>query len=361
MTSAIELAAPVSAGRVAALWHVNGWWIKRALWLPVQLLAFAVLVFFLVKLIPGDPVAVASGGFTSEAEAEARRDLLGLNDPVPVQLVSFLSDLVRLDFGIGVVSGSPIIDQIAERLPTSLQLAILAMAGTFLLAIVLGLFATLWPRSVTGRFTHGFTATAGVFPDFTLGVFGILLFYTTLRVAPAPLGLISVQYQMPESITGIPLVDALLAGRPDVFWSMVQHLWLPVLVLVVCYTPIILRVLLPSMRVAAASPDLMFRVSVGNSRSTVHRALVRRALPTTISAMANMAGLIIGGTIIVEKLFGLGGLGQYAIDGVLNADYQVVRSFLIIYAAISMVVFLLGDILIGIADPRRRSDGGLDD
>jgi peptide/nickel transport system permease protein len=348
-------------GFLSTFWRDNSWWITRVLWLPVQLLLFSVLVFFLVALIPGDPVALSSGGFMSEADAEVRREQLGVNDPLPVQLVGFLGSLLRLDFGIGIVDGAPIIDQIAERLPSSLQLAILGMTGTFLLALALGLVATARPRSGIGVFARGFAGTAGVLPDFTLGVFGILLLYTTLHVAPAPLGLLSPQYGMPPPATGFPLLDALLAGEPEVFWSMVNHLWLPVLVLVACYTPIVLRVLLPAMSSTANASDLLFRVSVGNSRPTVYRALLRRSLPTSISAMANMAGLIIGGTIIVEKLFGLGGLGQFAIEGVLNADYHVVRGFLIIYAGICMVVFLVGDILIGLADPRRRADGLADD
>jgi peptide/nickel transport system permease protein len=186
-------------------------------------------------------------------------------------------------------------------------------------------------------------------------VIAIFVLYATLRIAPAPLGLISPLLDMPPRVTGIPLVDAALGGDVRVFFSMVEHLWLPVLILVISCLPVVLKVLVVALDEAVTSQPIRFRVALGQSPARVIRAALRHAMPTTIVSVTNLTLILLGGTIVVEQLFSMGGMGQYAIEGVVAADTAIVQGFLIIYAGICLTAFLLSDFAVLLVDPRRRS------
>jgi ABC-type dipeptide/oligopeptide/nickel transport system permease component len=356
-TATVDLPSPAAntTAGLSTFWQANRWWVQRLLALPVNILVFAICVFFLAKAVPGDPVALSSGGYISTAQAEKIKEGLGLTLPWWHQLLIFLWSTVRLQFGTGIVDGTPVIQQIAQRLPTSLELVVIGLVFTFAVAMSLSLIASLWPTSVLSRMIRFIGHSAGALPDFTIGVLAIFVFYAKLRLAPAPVGLMSPLINPPPRITGFPLIDAALSGQGPAFTSILAHTWLPELVLVVAFVPVLLKVLVITTDEATASASVRFRVSVGERRNRVLRAIMRQALPTTVANLANLAGLLIGGTIVIEQLFSLGGMGQYAVTGVTNADYRVVQGFLIIYAVICMVIFLISDIVVRLLDPRRRT------
>jgi peptide/nickel transport system permease protein len=201
------------------------WWVARTAALPVHLLGFAIVVFFLVRLIPGDPIAQISGGQPmTPAQQAAARASLGLSGSLPTQLGHYLSNVVTLHFGNSIITGQPVLPNLIGKLPATVELAVIAMAGAILLTLLSALLIVLRPRNVISRALAGYARAAGAVPDFVLGVAGILLFYSTLRWLPAPLGLYDPILNAPPKITSFPILDALLSSNTRLFSSMVSHL-----------------------------------------------------------------------------------------------------------------------------------------
>ncbi|SDH07119.1 ABC transporter permease [Pseudonocardia oroxyli] len=337
------------------LWTRNGWWVRRLAVLPLHLLIFALVVFFLVKLIPGDPVAVLSGGQPMTPEQyEATRASLGLADPIWVQLTTFLGDAVRLDFGNSIISGIGVMDEMSTRLPETVELAVMAMTISALLALALGFLVVLRPRNAVSRVIASYARAAGAVPDFCLGVAGVFVFYSVLHWAPAPIGRYATSLNAPPRTTGFPFLDALLSSDTVLMSSMIQHLWLPIGVLVVAYAPMLLKLFIRSLDQAKNAQATRFRIASGASRPMVLLSVGRRALPSTIAMFGTIFGFMVGGAVVVEQLFAIPGMGEYAVQAVTRADFVALRGFLLVVGAVSLIVFFLVDVVTMSLDPRRR-------
>ncbi|MEO9323520.1 ABC transporter permease [Nocardioides sp. C4-1] len=316
---------------------------------------FAVAAFFIVKLIPGDPVEIATGGRLSDEAAQAARGQLGLDDPWTTQLGHYLADLARLDLGTSISTNRPVADDLADRLPTTLQLILLGLGLAVAFALVLSWFVVSRPRNPVSRLMSTYARSAGALPEYVLGVVFVFVFYAQLQWAAAPSGALDPILLPPDPITHVPLLDALLAGRPEVFRSYVDHLVLPLVVLVVAHTAILMKTLIGSLDAAIDEPSTRFRIASGAPYRTIVASIYRRALPPLVVMIGMLFGLFLSGAVVIEALFGLGGLGQYAVSAVTSADVFALRSFLVVVAALSMGVFLLADLVNSIIDPRRQT------
>jgi peptide/nickel transport system permease protein len=337
----------------------NAWWLRRLLMLPVHLAAFAVIVFFLVRMIPGDPVYIITAGQNlTSAEYAAMREALGLNGTILEQFWVYAGRLLTLNFGTSLINGGDIWNQLSSRIPQTVELAVIGMAGVTVASLAMSYVAVFHPRNVVSRGIRAFSRAAGALPDFILGVLGIFLFYAVLRWVPAPLGLYDPLLSPPPPVTGLALVDGIIAGDAAFLGSVAGHLALPFAVLVVSYTPIPLKILLRSLDEEIEAPATRFRIAAGASRSVVVASIYRRALPATIAVYGILFGFMLGGVVIIEQLFGMPGMGQYAVESVNSSDLSALQAFLLVVAAMSLAVFLLVDITIMALDPRRRSGSG---
>lgn len=331
------------------------WWIRRILMLPVYLFFFAIATFFLVRLIPGDPVVNAAAGQnqTPEQYASTQR-ALGLDGSLWDQLLGYLGRIVTLNFGTSFSTGSDVLSDLGRVIPGTVEIAVLSSAGIALLAFLVGSRLLHRPDSVLSRTGLWVARTAGAVPDFVIGIFGIVIFYLVLHVAPIPIGLFDVMMSAPTPVTGFPLIDALIAGDFDVFSSMVAHLWLPCLTLVIAYGPMLLKVLIPALEASAAANSTLFLVSTGWKKSAISASVWRRAAPPAIAMFGTLFGYLLGGAVVVEQLFALQGSAAYAVNAVKRSDYVALQGILLAIALISLTVFLLVDIITGVIDPRRR-------
>jgi ABC-type dipeptide/oligopeptide/nickel transport system permease component len=348
--------APVHSEPVEPSWFSrNRWWITRTLVLPVHLLVFSIGVFFLIRLIPGDPVLTITGGHgLSKTAYAAARKSLGLDGNLFQQLGTYLSNLAHLNLGQSLVSRGSVFDEVMSRLPQTLELALLALAASLVLTVVIGQIVVMYPYNPGSRFLAAYARAAGAIPDFVMGVAGIFVFYALLNIAPAPLGLIDPLDEMPKTVTGFPLIDALIAGDFTVFGSMVNHLVLPVLVMAVTYAPMLLKLYIRSLGEQSATPSTHFRVATGVRRSRVYLSAIRRAAPPVVALCGAVFGYLIGGAVVVEELFAMPGMGQYAVDAVNTNDLTALQGALVVVAALSLVVFLIVDLITMALDPRRR-------
>lgn len=337
------------------------WWLGRVAVLPLHLLVFAVAAFFLVRAIPGDPAREVVGPEATEADYLATKAQLGLDGSLWSQLMSYLSDLLHFDLGNAIMTGRPVTTDIADRLPGTLELA--GIAFFFLLAITLLLSAVVVsrPRSIAARAVRGYAQAAGAVPEFVVGVVGIFLFYATLQVVPAPTGRVRAGLTEPEPLTSFPLLDAILRGDTVVVSSMISHLLLPIAVLVLSVTPILLKQLLTALDSSLTAQPTMFKIATGSARKYIYASAYRRALPPTVALFGMVFGSLLGGAVILETLFGLGGMGRYAVEAVAATDLIALQGFLLVVAAISLIVFLCVDLVNMLLDPRRkpgRAGGG---
>lgn len=338
-----------------AIWQRQGWWVKRLAMLPVHLFFFAIVVFFLVRLVPGDPVRVISGGQTMTPEQyDAARESLGLTGSVFTQLTTYLGNVGTLDFGQSIINGAGVMDEMKRRLPETVELALLAMIVSSVLTLALGFFVVLRPRNVLSRIIAGYARAAGAIPDFCLGVLGIFVFYSVLHWAPAPIGRYDTMLNSPPQVTGFPLVDAALSSDTMLLTSMAGHLWLPVAVLVIAYAPMLLKLFIRSVGQAKDAQATKFRIASGASTTVVLTSIARRGLPSTIAMFGTIFGFMLGGAVVVEQLFALPGMGEYAVQAVTRSDFVALQGFLLIVAAVSLLIFFFVDVANMMLDPRRR-------
>jgi ABC-type dipeptide/oligopeptide/nickel transport system permease component len=337
------------------IWHRQRWWVARLAMLPVHIFFFSIVVFFLVRSIPGNPVLAMTGGQVTHAMYLKLQRSLGLDGSEFQQLRTFLWHTVRLHLGDSIVSGRPVTSDVKLLLPDTLELAILGLAVAVVIALTGAYLVVLHPRNPASRLLSGYSRAAAAVPDFCLGVAGIFIFYATLHWAPAPLGLVSSNLTTPKRLSGFPLLDALLRGQGTVFLSIVEHLILPVAVLSLANAPILMKLLIRSLQEAVDAPPTRFRIATGASRATVVISMYRRALPAAVTMLGTMFGYLLGGAVVLEALFGFSGMGQYAVNAVNSKDFVALQGFLLVVGSLSLLVFFLVDLANMFLDPRRRA------
>ncbi|NQX13360.1 ABC transporter permease [Microbacteriaceae bacterium VKM Ac-2855] len=332
----------------------NRWWILRVAVLPLHLLLFAVVTFFLIRAIPGDPVLAITDADITPEQYEAVREQLGLNGSVFEQLGTHLVRVLTFDLGNAITTGRPVLEEFGQRLPFTLELVFLAVLGVIVFSLLVSWAIVFRPRNPISKALRVYARTAGAVPEFVIAVAAIFVFYASLRWAPAPLGRVDSRQSLPETITGFPIVDALLQGQFDVAGSILQHLALPLIVLTVAQSALVVKMLIAGLEEAIDAPPTRFRIASGASRGTTMLSVYRRAAPPAVTILGQIVGNLIGGAVIIEGLFGIGGMGQYAVDAINAKDVIAIQGFLIVVSACTIVVFLVIDIVNMLLDVRRR-------
>jgi peptide/nickel transport system permease protein len=331
------------------------WWILRTLALPLHVAGFATVAFFLVRLVPGDPVLSALDPTQQITQADYHRAAvsMGLDGSVWQQLGRFWAKLIRFDLGTSTVTGRSIWQEIWTRLPATLELIFLGLGGAVVLSLVLGAALLQVRGGALHKVLRGYARMAGAIPDFALAILGLVLFYTTLQVVPAPIGRVDAGMVIPI-VTGFPLLDCVLTGDWPVLGSMLGHLILPVGVMIVVYTPIIWKQFALGLDESSASAATLFRVASGATRPAIYVSILRRAGASAVVMIGAMFGALLGGVVVLQQLFSFGGLSQFAVDSVNSIDFLGLQGFLVVLAAVSMVAFFVVDLINMLLDPRRR-------
>lgn len=330
------------------------WWFTRVILLPVHLFVFAVVTFLLLRLVPGDPVAGVLGpGYTHAAYLQMQKTL-GLDGSIWSQLGRYMVEVVQLNFGHSIQTGDLVWTDISERLPGTIELAAQGLFFTVLLSVVLSYVAVFHPKNLFSRAIVTYSRAAGALPEFVLGVWGIFVFWAVLHVAPAPLGRLSTDLPTQTTITGFPFLDTVIQGYWQGTVSMAGHLVLPIAVMAVAESAVIIKYLVSGLQGAIQDPATSFRITTGSGRRATVLSVYRRAAPPVVTLIGQMFGYLIGGTIVLETIFGFSGLGQYAVKAVLTTDYPAIQGFLLVVAAITLVVYMVVDLVVMTIDPRRR-------
>jgi ABC-type dipeptide/oligopeptide/nickel transport system permease component len=327
---------------------------RRLLFVGPQLVGILLVSFLLVKLIPGDPAVLMLGPFaTPDALARLRAEL-GLDRTLIEQFLIYLWNVAQGDLGTSWQTTLPVTTDLAQRFPATLELVTLGLLLALLIGIPLGVAGARFQRGPLRKAADYYGLLAGALPDFWLALVLIFVFYTMLGIAPAPLGRLDFAIIPPEPITGALLIDSLLAGNWAAFRNAAGHLVLPVLTLGLINAGPILKMTQSTMERMLEADFSRYAELCGLPRHVVVRKALRNSLPSIITIVSVLYGFLIGGAVLVEIVFSWGGAGQYAVQGVLNADLNPVLGFVLYSAILSLVVYLMVDLLYFAIDPRTR-------
>lgn len=330
--------------------------ITRVLLTIPMVLILATLVFFVLRVLPGDPINSTLGPRVSPEQREQFRRDLGLDQPVLVQYVNFLWDVVRLDFGNSMIGGNrPIRDELSEVFPATLELTVPAMLFTALFGILSGALAARKRKSVLDYGLRLFSITIYSVPIFWLGLMLIILFSVAINITPVA-GRIDARIGLTlERHTNLLIVDSIISGNWAALGSALHHLILPSLTLGLALCGVFIRLTRVNM-IETLQEDY---ITAGRARGLPERTLVyRHALRNTFIPILTLIGLqfaiLLAGAVLTETTFSWPGMGRYLVDRIELRDYAAVQAVITVFALLVAVITMVMDILYAFVDPRIR-------
>jgi peptide/nickel transport system permease protein len=314
--------------------------------LPI-LIGITFVSFLVIQLAPGDPVEVQTGELNPEVSTQARqaiRELYGLDRPLHVQYANWLLRVARLDFGRSLQpDGKPVLTKIGERLPITLFLNLVEMVIIVALAVPIGVLSATRQHSVFDRVTTVFVFLGFATPDFWLALLLMILFGVQLGWLP---------------ISGLRSLNWEYLSFWQQQWDLVSHLLLPILVATFGGLAGFSRYMRQSMLEVVRQDYVQTARAKGLAEGVViGKHALRNALLPVVTILGLSLPALIGGSIIVESIFAIPGMGQLMVQAVFARDYPLIMGNLVIVATLTLVANLVADISYGLVDPRIRMAG----
>ena len=328
--------------------------VRRMGGLIFVLFGVSVLTFFLAQIVPADPAATALGSNAREEQIEAYRKQMGLDQPAVIQYANYMSRLARGDLGQSIRTRRPVIDDLRDYLPATIELALAAMMVTIAVGVPLGILAALNRNTWIDGGARSLSLIGGAMPVFYVGLVLLGLFYRQLRWLPGP-GRLEATLQPPTRITGLFTLDALLTGDWPVFASASTHLILPAITLGLFSTAVILRMTRSSVLEMLGQDYVRTARAKGlRERVVVGRHVSRNALPPIMTIVGILFGSLLSGAVLTETIFSWPGIGRYATTSVTTLDYPAVMGVTLVAAFIYPLMNTLVDVGYSVIDPRVR-------
>jgi peptide/nickel transport system permease protein len=317
--------------------------LKRLIEIVPTILMITLVVFLMMRSIPGDPVVAMLGDAYTEEDAVRVRQDYGLDRPIIVQYLIWLGKLVRGDWGTSILSGRPVLEDVLGRLPVTIELIVLSMAVALAIAIPAGIIGAV-RQNTWADYTATSVAMVGVsIPEFFIGVLLLLVFSIGLGGLLPSSGWVYLPGTCPSIVCAASL------------WGNAQHVLMPAVALGVGRAALLTRLLRASMLEVIRTEYVTTARAKGLSeRPIVFKHALKNALIPTVTVMGLQVGFLIGGAIVVETLFAMPGLGTFGIDAIIARDYQQVQGFALITAITFVVINLLVDLTYTFLDPRIR-------
>jgi ABC-type dipeptide/oligopeptide/nickel transport system permease component len=327
---------------------------RRLLVLVPQMIAVSAATFFLIRLLPGNPAIFLLGPRVSPSGIAALEERMGLNEPIVVQYWLYVGNALHGDLGRSWFTGSEVLKDLATRTPATLELLAYSMIVGMIVGIALGAFSAVRKGNGPGkRVINLYLGLAGSFPDFWIALLLTYVFYFRLRLVPAPLGRLDPGSIPPPTVTGFYTVDSLLAGDLRVFVDAVLHLALPVFVLgVIIIGPGLGKIAHAAMSDVLRADFIRYSRAMGATKHHLARYVLRNSLAPILTMAATYLVYCLGGVVLIEKVFSWGGVGEYAVQAVINSDYAAIQGFALVAAAFTLLVYLVVDVVHSFVDPR---------
>jgi len=323
-----------------------------------SIIGVLIVTFLLTRALPGDPAVYFAGPAASQEAIEQIRKTLGLDKTLPEQFLVYIKDLARGNLGNSIATGRPVLEEVTTRLPASLELTLLGLIVSVAIAVPLGVAAATRPGSWIDHSCRIIT-TAGVsLPAFFSGLLLIYVLYYLLGWAPAPLGRLDVYASAPRNITGLYLIDSLIARDFETFMSALKQLLLPSFTLAFFTLAPLARMTRASMLEVLSSDFIRTARASGLAPGKViYTYAFRNAMLPVITTLGMVFSFLLGANVLVEKVFSWPGIGTFAIEALIASDYAPIQGFVLTMALLYVLLNLAIDVLYIVIDPRVGFEG----
>lgn len=327
--------------------------LKRILMAIPVILGIVTIVFVLMRVFSSNPAYLLLGQRASAERVAELTSYLGLDQPIWKQYVIYLGQMLQGDFGDSLFSGLPVMQEIGERLPATIELALFSVLIASVLGVSLGVICAVKQNSALDRICQVGGLVGVSLPKFWLGLMLIILFAVNLGWLP-----VSGRFDFmnrPETITGFMILDSIITGNWGALGSTLRYMLLPGISIAIASVGTIMRytrsTMLETIRQdyirTARAKGLRERVVI------IHHALKNALIPIVTVIGMELGGLF-SGSVLVETIFAWPGVGKYIVDGINNSDYAVVQGGCVLVAVIAVGMNLVVDLLYGLLDPRIR-------
>jgi ABC-type dipeptide/oligopeptide/nickel transport system permease component len=325
---------------------------RRFAWMPPTLLGLVLMVFAISHVVPSDPARVMAGENASAEQVAVLRHRYGLDLPLPQQFVRYVADVATGNMGTSLFTQRPVAEDLWSRLPATLELALYAIVIAVVVGVPLGVIAALRRNSPLDHLVRVVTITGLAMAAFWLAILLQLLFSMWLGLTP-------VQGRIdgwgPDPITGFYTIDALIRGDWETFGQSLRHLALPVLTLALPAMATIVRFTRAGVLNVMSSNFVFYQAAMGiPRRRVVWKYILRSALIGTLTQIGLIFGNLIAGAVVVETVFDWPGLGSFAVNSILQSDYNAITGFTLFVGVVFILVNLLVDVAQAVLDPRGR-------
>lgn len=332
--------------------------LSRVLVSLAALLGAALFTFVMLRVAPGDPARLVLGPFATSEVVNTLRSEMRLDQPLPAQFLHYLQDFVSGNWGWSYAMGDTVAHLLSDRLPATVELGLAAFVFALLAAIVCAVLMVYRSPSRIGQPVHAVTMFSLGVPQFWFGLMLLILLADLLPVFPGPEGRLASDLAAPATVTGLYLVDAVLEGNPLVALDALRHLILPAITLGMLPFGFLTRLLSANLRDARNEPFVLVMLSRGLSRGSIFlRYILPNALVPTLTASGLILGQLLAGSVLVERVFNWPGAGALVTQGVLQQDYSVVQTYILLSAILYLTANLLIEIVTAFIDPRLRRQG----
>lgn len=339
--------------------------LRRLAFLGLVLLGVSLVVFFILRGMPGvDPLAayITPGLPISQNALNLLRKELRLDEPLPLQYLYYVSNLLRGDWGYSRTAAQPVLDALLGRLPATIELAVCAVLFSTGIGVPAGVIAALRKDRAPDVAVRVLSITGISFPVFWLGILLQLVFFYYLGELGLPnlpsRGRVGEQLALQHplgTVTGLYVIDSLIKGNPPFFISALRHLVLPAFTLSLISLAAIVRIMRASMLEVLRQDYILLARSKGvPAKRVIVRHALRNAITPVLTTAGTTLGLLLGGAVVVETVFSWPGIGRLAAHGILNNDSVLVVGFALFVATMMVLVNLVVDILYAVVDPRVR-------
>ena len=339
--------------------------LRRLAFLGLVLLGVSLVVFFILRGMPGvDPLAayITPGlPISQDALALLKKDL-HLDEPLPVQYLYYVINLLRGDWGYSRTAAQPVLDALLGRLPATVELAVCAVVLSVGLGVPAGVIAALKKDRAPDVALRVLSLTGISFPVFWIGIILQLVFFYHLTALGLPSlpsrgrvdEQIALLHQL-SAVTGLYVIDSLVRGNIPFLLSALRHLILPAFTLSLISLAAIVRIMRASMLDVLRQDYILLARSKGvPQRRIIAKHALRNAITPVLTTAGTTLGFLLGGAVVVETVFSWPGIGRLAAQGILNNDSQLVVGFTLFVATMMVLVNLVVDVLYAVVDPRVR-------
>jgi ABC-type dipeptide/oligopeptide/nickel transport system permease component len=330
--------------------------IKRILTSFLLIFGITFIAFSITQLVPGDPVAANLGqsAYSDPEIVAAFEKEFGLDQPVPVQYLRYIQNLSKGNFGISLSSKRPVLDDLKEYFPATMEIALVAVVLALFIGLILGTISAVTRDRLPDQIIRVFSLTGVSMPTFWTALVAFYLFFFVLGWAPGT-GRLQPGAEAPENVTGLFTIDALLAGDFATFREAFAYLLLPAVVLAIYAVGVLTRFTRASVLEILGNDYVRTARSKGLSEFTVIRRHVLRPALLAIITVAGVAfASLMAGSVLVENVFSWPGLGQYAYRAAVGLDLPGIMGVSMVVATVYITMNLIVDVLYRVIDPQLR-------